>query len=156
MGGLSNRLYGRYLWLALTVLVLLTGCGRQGRQDNNNDSTAVEKVPIEQLMLPDTVYASADVVKYVVENTDSVDTPLRDLDDRYTNSNRVMTFRKNLMRNADFGGRVQGTPTTIETVWEFTTDRDTVFGVAALDGPDSHSMRNGRTRRCRRSARRAH
>ena len=125
MCGLLKRFYRCNLWLVLTALVLLTGCGRQGRQDGNNDSTAVEQVPIEQLMLPDTMYASADVVKYVVENTDSVDTPLRDLDDRYADSSRVMTFRKNLMRNADFGGRVQGTPTTIETVWEFTTDRDT-------------------------------
>ena len=83
------------------------------------------QVPIEQLMLPDTAFASADAVKYVVENTDSVATPLRDLDDRYDDSCRVMTFRKNLMRNADFGGRVQGTPTTIEVAWEFSTDRDT-------------------------------
>ena len=78
----KESLFMHTTFIALIALVLLTGCGRRGRQGSYNDSTAVVQVPIEQLMLPDTAFASADAVKYVVENTDSVATPLRDLDDR--------------------------------------------------------------------------
>ena len=51
---------------------------------------------------------------------------MHDYADPYRRPDRVMTFRKNLMRNADFGGRVQGEPTTIEVAWSY----DTPFGKA--------------------------
>ena len=46
---------------------------------------------------------------------------LMDYDDRYERSDRVMTFRKNLRRDADFGGTVNGIPDTIETAWTYHT-----------------------------------
>jgi outer membrane protein assembly factor BamB len=106
-------------------------CGG-GRTTSNEEPVADSTdIPIEQLMLPDTSYASVEAVKYVVENTDSLPHPLKDFNDRYEGDN-VMAFRKNLMRNASFGGKVTGTPRSIEIAWEFTTDYDTThtkFGV---------------------------
>ena len=109
----------------------IMACGG-GRATSNEEPVADSTdIPIEQLMLPDTSYASVEAVKYVVENTDSLPHPLKDFNDRYEGDN-VMAFRKNLMRNASFGGKVTGTPRSIEIAWEFTTDYDTThtkFGV---------------------------
>ena len=113
----------------LTFAIVACGGGRTtSSEEPVTDST---DIPIEQLMLPDTSYASVEAVKYVVENTDSLPHPLKDFNDRYDGDN-VMAFRKNLMRNAAFGGKVTGTPKSIEIAWEFTTDYDTThtkFGV---------------------------
>ena len=81
---------------------------------------------MEELTLADTAYASASALSFVVENADSLPALLTDYDDRYAREDRVMTFRKNLLRNADFGGRVEGTPTEIEVAWSY----DTPYGRA--------------------------
>ena len=88
------------------------------------DSTAERPIPFEQLILPDTSFASAAVVKYVVEDEDSVAHPLRDFDDRYASANGIFVFRGNLLRDADFGGRVKGTPSKVDIAWEFETATD--------------------------------
>lgn len=110
---------------------LLAACGGQKKDgalaDADSIGTAEVHVPtMAELTLPDTVFESASVLKYVVENVDSIPRPLHDYDDLYNRSDRVMTFRKNLLRNADFGGRVQGEPTTIEVAWSY----DTPYGKA--------------------------
>ena len=114
----------KLLLLPFTFIFIACGGGKSGNV-NENDSTEVEKATIEQLMLPDTSYASVEAVKFVVENVDSLPHPLKDFDDRYAESTNVMAFRKNLLRNADFGGTVKGTPSSIEIAWTFTTDYDT-------------------------------
>ena len=121
---------------ALIVLTALTACGgrpspnSQHPTTNNQHPTAPS---MEELMLPDTSYALVEEVKYVVEHEDSLPHPLGDFDDRYRQAEgRVMAFRANLLRNADFGGTVKGTPREIKIAWEFTTDYDktkTRFGV---------------------------
>ena len=93
------------------------------------DSLTVDTVHVptmEELTLADTAYASASALSFVVENADSLPALLTDYDDRYAREDRVMTFRKNLLRNADFGGRVEGTPTEIEVAWSY----DTPYGRA--------------------------
>ena len=115
-------------YLLLLAVPAFVACGNMGRQNQGvaADSTATEEaIPLEQLFLPDTCYASADVVKYVVEQEDSMDAPLLDIDDRYEKANGIFTFRKNLLRNASFGGKVKGTPSHIDIAWEFTTAFDT-------------------------------
>ena len=100
---------------------------KQGSAIITEDTVMTETAPaptLEELTLPDTLYSSASKLLYVVEDVDSVPRPLKYYDDLYDRSDRVMTFRKNLLRNADFGGRVQGTPTSIEVAWSF----DTPFG----------------------------
>jgi len=117
----------------MMLVPALAACGGRTTDSGQQaaDSVNVE-MTMEELMLPDTSYASVEAVKYVVENADSAAHPLKDFDDRYQKANGVFAFRKNLMRNADFGGTVQGTPKSIEIAWEFTTDYDTThtrFGV---------------------------
>lgn len=92
---------------------------------------AVGKPSLEELTLPDTIYESASVIQYVVETADSLPAPLSDYDDRYARDEQVLTFRKNLLRNADFGGRVTGTPQEIEVAWCYSTpysEEETEFG----------------------------
>ena len=109
------------------------GCG--GRKSDNpvtaetngSDSTvaAVVVPTLEELTLPDTSFQSAEHIVYRVECQDSDNHELKYYDDLYQQSPNVMTFRRNLLRNADFGGRVSGTPSDIEIAWTFETAFDT-------------------------------
>ena len=128
-----KRLYmttKKLLLLPFTLVLIACGGGKNGNGNINENENG--EVTLEQLMLPDTCYASVEDVKFVVEDADSLPHPLKDFDDRYAGSTNVMAFRKNLLRNADFGGKVTGTPSSIEIAWTFTTDYDTTrtkFGV---------------------------
>ena len=66
----------------VTAVAIMTACtGRGTGNTSDTDSTVIEpEIPIEQLFLPDTAYASVEVVKFVVEDEDSVAAPLKDLD----------------------------------------------------------------------------
>ncbi|MBQ8456464.1 MAG: PQQ-like beta-propeller repeat protein [Prevotella sp.] len=106
-------------------LQILIGCtGKTSSVSKTNDSTETE-IPIEQLFLPDTAYVSVGKLQYVVEEEDSMVNPMKDLDDRYEGANGIFAFRKNLRRDANFGGRVKGVPRDVEIAWEFTTAYDT-------------------------------
>lgn len=121
-------------WLCIAVAVAACN-GQHARPtaEEPTDSIAAEDtVPLEQQFLPDTAYASAEALTYEIENADSLPAPLTDLDDPYEKANGIFAFRKNLRRNADFGGRVKGTPSEIEIAWTFKTAYDTThtrFGV---------------------------
>ena len=89
-------------------LQILVGCtGKTSSVSGTNDSTETE-IPIEQLFLPDTAYVSAGKLQYVVEEEDSTVNPMKDLDDRYEGANGIFAFRKNLRRDANFGGWMDG------------------------------------------------
>ncbi len=111
----------------VTAVAIMTACtGRGTGNTSDTDSTVIEpEIPIEQLFLPDTAYASMEVVKFVVEDEDSVAAPLKDLDDRYAGKESVYVFRKDLCRDADYGGKVKGTPREVEIAWAFETAYDT-------------------------------
>ncbi|MCR5270955.1 MAG: PQQ-binding-like beta-propeller repeat protein [Prevotella sp.] len=111
------------LFLLFWVMAACTGMGGQSPFSVQvADSDTVAHVPtLEELTLPDTMLPSAQVIDYVVETADSMPHFLSDYVDRYDRTDRVMTFRKNLLRDADFGGTVKGTPDTIETVWTYHT-----------------------------------
>jgi outer membrane protein assembly factor BamB len=111
----------------VTAVAIMTACtGRGTGNTSDTDSTVIEpEIPIEQLFLPDTAYASVEVVKFVVEDEDSVTAPLKDLDDRYAGKESVYVFRKDLRRDADYGGKVKGTPREVEIAWAFETAYDT-------------------------------
>ena len=83
------------------------------------DSTNIE-VNTTVLPLPDTLYPSAERVRYDVEIKDSSDLTLSSLESLYDGED-VLTFRKTLLRDANFGGKVTGTPATIDTAWVFHT-----------------------------------
>lgn len=111
--------------IIIASLILLAGCtGKKTPAEETADSTETE-VPIAQLFYPDTTYVSAKNVEYAVDHGDSLSADLIDLDDRYEKANGIFVFRKNLHRNADFGGKIKGTPDTIITAWEFETAYDT-------------------------------
>ena len=119
----------------ILLMLLLAACaGRKGEATTAETDAAAAKahVPtLQELTLPDTAYASVETVKFVVENIDSAQRPLQYYDDLYNRSDRVMAFRKNLLRNADFGGRVKGTPSQIEVAWSYETPfgrAETKFG----------------------------
>ena len=104
---------------AFLTLTTLSSCkGNQATQaQEKNDSNYTD------LFLPDTIYTSAKVIQYKIDQADTLDHPLTDLNDRYAGED-VCTFRKNVLRNASFGGRVQGTPTSLDVAWEFRTGED--------------------------------
>lgn len=112
-------------YIVIVSLILFAGCtGKRTPVAETADSTAQE-VPIAQLFYPDTAYASVKSVECTVDHGDSLPADLKDLDDRYEKANGIFVFRKNLHRNADFGGKIKGTPDTIITAWEFETAYDT-------------------------------
>lgn len=130
----------RCSFYGLMLMTLLTACSGQKKEgtaealDSTSqaiDTVAVHVPTMAELMLSDTVYASAGDVVFVVENEDSLEHTMKDFDDRYDRTDRVMTFRRNLRRDASFAGRVEGTPSTIEVAWSYDTpygSSDTQFG----------------------------
>lgn len=115
------------LFLNIVLIMSCTGKGQAGVSEVEQDSDTVVAVYVptmEELMLPDTAYASAAAVDYLVDEADTLLHPLQYLDDLYDRTDRVMTFRKNLMRNADFGGRLDSVPHEIEIAWSFSTPWD--------------------------------
>ena len=77
------------------------------------------------LPLPDTVYASARSLAYEVERcATALDGTLDGLRDLYAAAPGVFMFRGSALRDARFGGRVTGCPTTVTVDWVFTTDFD--------------------------------
>lgn len=123
----------RYSWLAVVVLASCSMPKREAVEPEADtlEETTVSKPSIEELTLPDTIFESAAAIRYVVESADSLPALLSDYDDPYDSDSQVLTFRKNLMRNADFGGRVAGTPQEIAVAWCFSTpdeEEETEFG----------------------------
>lgn len=116
-------------WMAMLALTLSCTGGRQqaatGAADTSEVADTCAVPTLDELTLPDTLYESAAAnIVFRVEQDDSADAPLQYYDDLYDRSDRVMTFRKNLRRDADFGGTVTGTPTTIDIAWIYKTPRD--------------------------------
>ncbi len=126
----------RYIEILAAFLLLLgvAACGNRKNpaEAKENDSIVVEAEKAEGVF-PDTVYPSVGNMNYSVEVADkTVDGKLEYLADLYADTTSSLTFRKNLCRNANFGGRVQGVPSDIVVDWSFETDvdtRQTSFGV---------------------------
>ena len=124
---------GAYAFLIFSaVSLLLGGCGsRNTAQEEPPVADTLEQVPIEKLFLPDTSYASAQKVYFIVEQGDTLTYYLKDLEDRYASDFSTFTFRRNLLRNASFGGTLEKRPDTVEIAWVFKTPEDnfeTKFG----------------------------
>ena len=112
----------------LSVFLLLSfSCKRgsgEGDVNNQNSDTLEKAVPLEQLFLPDTAYASAQKVVYVVEKTDTLAHFLKDVEDRYASDFSTFTFRRNMLRDASFAGKLDHRPDTVEIAWTFNTPED--------------------------------
>lgn len=125
--------------LYITLLLTLSACGGSKKADAGEDTAAAgsDTIVTEQAAdvvapLPDTVYESASAVKYKVEIPDTaVSGAISSFADMYADAPGSLMFRKGLMRQADFGGRVSGRPSEIIVDWVFKTDtdnRETKFG----------------------------
>ena len=108
----------------LTAAFLSCGGGRKGDNQAVAGKADTAKAVKEVQPLPDTMYASAEVVKYHVDVYDSLPHPLKGLDGGAYATDDVLTFRKTLLRDADFGGRISGTPDSIAVEWKFETEYD--------------------------------
>jgi outer membrane protein assembly factor BamB len=108
------------------IILLSTACrGGQATEPKPGENDTLPKpVPLEELYLPDTVYASAKKVSFVVEQEDSLDYFLKDVEDRYAADNSSFTFRRNMLRDASFGGTLEKRPETVEIAWQFNTPED--------------------------------
>ena len=65
-------------------------------------------------------YASANKLKWSIDAEGNSESLLKGKISDYESVD-ILTFRKNPMRNADFGGVVKGTPDTVEIAWKFDT-----------------------------------
>ncbi len=73
---------------------------------------------------PDTVFSSAEKVKFTIERADSTSGNLSSVSDLYRHAPGCFTFRKGEHRDANFGGRVDSIPSELVTDWEFKTRED--------------------------------
>ena len=82
---------------------------------------------LNQKPLPDTIYSSINEIKYSITRFDSTIDPLiSNFEDPYLkDTENVLTFRGNRFRNGDFGGKIEGSPSTIVQDWVFKTAYDT-------------------------------
>lgn len=113
----------------ISSLVLAACGGRQNlgatqQQEETDTSIVVSEAVLEPL--PDTVFPSVSDIKYDIDiKGDSVDCELNSLANLYENAPGAFTFRKGSFRQADFGGKISGTPDTIVVDWVFETGIDT-------------------------------
>lgn len=116
--------------ISLITILALSACGRSASTkadltdstSDTNDTVA----PVKPLtVLPDTAFESAARISHKVDmRIPEVDGAV-DIDtDFYDGKSGWLTFRGNLKRDADFGGRVSGTPSDIVIDWEFVTETD--------------------------------
>lgn len=116
-----------FCFLSAALLVVIAACqGGQTTNGNEHDSDSVKVPTFKELTLPDTMLTSAEVVTFVVDVADSSEHLLNDYDDAYAGTTNVCTFRGNALRNAQFGGKVEGEPDTVIVAWTFMTENSKV------------------------------
>lgn len=106
--------------------LIFAGCANgNAAQEEIPVTDTLEPVPIDELFLPDTAYASAQKVYFIVEQEDTLAKFfLQDLEDRYASDFSTFTFRRNMLRDASFGGTLDKRPDTVEIAWRFDTPED--------------------------------
>lgn len=115
--------------LASTLAIAAASCGGSsssngGGNDSisqDTDSTATLRAEAPA-MLPDTAYASVSAIKSTTEVIDTAtDGTICTTANLYADAPGAFTFRGGAYRDADFGGKVTGTPSEITVDWEFKT-----------------------------------
>ncbi len=105
---------------------LLSACGNSPKSTAAEQPTDTVAAVKELLPYPDTALVSASQIASDITVFDTTHngrlTTLRSL---YDGKQGWFTFRGNNLRNADFGGRVKGTPTKVVQDWKFITGFDT-------------------------------
>lgn len=103
---------------------LMLSCGQRAAYTEQPDTIVAQ--PQSLPLLPDTALPSASAVSYSVEVADTMDSGvLSTCENLYTGEHGWFTFRGSPMRDADYGGRVSGTPARVVKDWQFDTHFDT-------------------------------
>ncbi len=120
--------------LSIFLLAVLgrmaVGCA-SGTSSGGSDAVAADSVAMVdsdtecEVMLPDTSYSSASVVKTDLQIPDtSVSGVLESIDDLYADAAGAFTFRKGSRRDASFGGKLAGDPSEIVVDWVYKSVED--------------------------------
>lgn len=116
------------LILFLTIFSSCSGGAAKSSDAAAADSDSVAAAALAQPIparLPDTAYASVEALQYKIEHVDtSADGRLGSLANLYADAPGTMTFRNGPLRQADYGGKVAGTPSQIVVDWTFHTAED--------------------------------
>lgn len=116
--------------LYIVFSILACACGGVGRSKEDNvvktDTIIVEHGSERKVQsYPATQFPSVEALNFKVDVFDTLHSGAIDnLADLYIDAPGVFTFRGNLMRNADFGGKVKGRPDTLTIDWTFDTEMD--------------------------------
>lgn len=121
-----------FLFFVAILLAGLPSCMAHQSEfhEEDPDSTRmmVDTLSAEEPILPfpDTMFASAEKIMYVIDTFDKeIPAALSDLDDLYEDAPGIYTFRGSLSRNPNFCGRLHGDSADIQVEWVFTTAIDT-------------------------------
>lgn len=109
---------------ALAIITLsIVSCKDVTGQKSVNDSDSVAVPKVDNVMLPDTAYASVDDLTYEVELLDSATSGVLDnLINPYDTVPGIFTFRGGHRRDARcYSGKIKGVPTKIVQDWVFRT-----------------------------------
>lgn len=113
--------------IAIIAIGLTCSCNHSSSDGNKSgvDSDSIKKAQVENTPLPSTQLESAKNLVYDVTVFDTAhDGRIDNLRDLYDGKSGFYTFRGNIRRDANFGGKVKGNPTKIVEVWKFTTKYD--------------------------------
>lgn len=118
------------IWMIIATMVTMASCqtGLQGKpEDAKNDSIVADTMAMPFVEpFPDTMYASAEKITYIIDTFDKETSPLLcNYDDLYADAPGVFMFRGSPTRNPNFSGRLYGDSLSINVEWVFTTSRDT-------------------------------
>ncbi len=116
----------------LAASTIFTSCNSRPK-DGSSDQQVADSicadtipVPVQPAFLPDTAFPSAQFLHSRTEIfTPDIPGELNSTLNMYADVPGVFTFRGGAFRDADFHGKVTGTPSRIEIIWKFTTDNGT-------------------------------
>jgi len=116
--------------LFMVFCLLANACGG-GNSSTKIDAEDADTMIVENEQKPEvksypaTQFPSVENLNYKVDVFDTLHGGvIGDLTDLYADAPGVFTFRGNLMRSADYGGKVKGRPDTLVISWKFDTETD--------------------------------
>lgn len=115
-----------FLWIITLLSFLSCGGNTEKTIEVAIDSDSIFRADsIAKAPLPSTQYESVSEIDYSITRFDTVtDGNISDLSNLYANAPGSMTFRGGPLRDANYGGKVKGTPKEIVNVWTFKTSFD--------------------------------
>ncbi|MCK9339434.1 MAG: dehydrogenase [Bacteroidales bacterium] len=115
------------LLLIFVLCSLVTSCKRQENQPIQESCVRTPKPDSTITVYPDTAYQSVENLDFTIQYMDSsISGEITNLQDLYAHASGILSFRGGPYRDANFQGKITGTPHNIEIDWIFRTDYDTI------------------------------